>query len=380
MIYDKLVQLRHGLHRIPEPSGLETKTAAFLADWLGALDHHGMVTELGGHGLAVLFDGPGGGETLLFRADLDGVPVDEATGLAYASGHPGVAHACGHDGHMAILCGLAAALSAAPLLSGRVVLLFQPAEETGTGADAVIQDPRFDGLVPDRVFSLHNLPGRPLGEVCVPDRLFACASLGMDICLKGLPSHAAWPEHGRSPMPVIQALFADEGLLGAEKGGPFFMTTVTHLQVGRPGFGVSPGEARVQLTLRAEADAYLDYRMTRIKAWLDEQARGVGLGLEIRVTDEFPATPVDPETAAGVAEAAKGAGLAVSPLAEPMRWSEDFGWFTHRFKGVMVGLGAGAGPQLHNADYNFPDALIPPGVALYTAIVRRFLGRNHKGA
>jgi len=373
---DELVRLRHDLHRIPEASGQEIKTAALVADWLGGYDHHGMVTDLGGHGVAVFFEGPATGETLLFRGDLDGVPVAEMTGATYASAHKGFSHACGHDGHMAILCGLARALSIEPPARGRVVLLFQPAEEIGTGADAVIQDPRFQGFIPDRVFSLHNLPGKPLGQVCVPDRLFACASLGMDIYLSGTPSHAAWPEHGNSPMPIIQALLSDKDLLREEKGGPFFMTTVTHLQVGSPGFGVSPGEARVQLTLRAEADAYLDYRMSLIKKKMGKRAGLLGLGCEIMVTNDFPCTPVDRKMAADVAEAATQAGLEVTPLSEPMRWSEDFGWFTHRYPGVMVGLGAGDGPQLHNADYNFPDALIEPGITLFTSIVRHFLRRT----
>ncbi|VFQ46759.1 amidohydrolase [Desulfoluna butyratoxydans] len=367
---EDLVTLRQALHRIPEASGQEEKTAGMVADWLAGCDHHGMVRDLGGHGVAVFFDGTSTGETLLFRADLDGVPVTEMTGLPYASVHKGLSHACGHDGHTAILCGLARELSKSPPKRGRVVLLFQPAEETGAGADAVIKDPRFQGIIPDRVFALHNLPGRPLGQVCVPDRLFACASLGMDIHLSGTPSHAAWPEHGNSPMPIVQALLADEGLLSREQGEPFFMSTVTHLQVGGPGFGVSPGEARVQLTLRGEADAYLHYRMSRIKEALEEKSGLSGLGCEVMVTNEFPGTPVDREMAEMVMEAATDAGLDVTTLSEPMRWSEDFGWFTHRYPGVMVGLGCGEGPQLHNADYNFPDALLGPGIALFSAIIR----------
>jgi len=373
MMIDNLVRLRHDLHRIPEFSGKENVTATFLANWLAGCDHHGMVTELGGHGVAVLFDGAEPGETLLFRADMDGVPVADGTEKPYASLHNGFSHACGHDGHMAILCGLAQQLSKEPPVSGRVVLLFQPAEETGTGADAVIKDPRFQGLVPDRVFSLHNLPGSPLGQVCIPGRLFACASLGLDIRLTGTPSHAAWPEHGRSPLPLIHDLLGDESLMGREKDGPFFMATVTHLQLGNPGFGVSPGEAQIQMTLRAEADAYLDYRMTLLKKMVGERAKTSGLQCDVKLMAEFPATPVDRETATAVAGAAEQAGLDVAVLTEPMRWSEDFGWFTQRFPGVMVGLGAGDGPQLHNTDYDFPDDLIRPGVLLFASIVKQFL-------
>lgn len=367
---DNLTRLRQSLHRIPEASGQEEKTAALLMEWLGGCDHHGMVTGLGGHGLAVVFEGAGSGETLLFRAELDGVPVAEASTLAYASLHGGYSHSCGHDGHMAILCGLAQSLSAVPPVSGRVVLLFQPAEETGEGADKVIKDPRFQGLVPDRVFALHNLPGRPLGQVCVPDRLFACASVGVEIRVTGFPSHAAWPEHGRSPVPMIHELLGHEGLPGREEAGPFFMSTLTHLRLGTPGFGVSPGEAVVHVTLRAESDGYLDFRMDEFKRTLAGRAAALGLGCEVRLRDAFPATPVDRDTAAMAMASAARAGLDVAALSSPMRWSEDFGWFTHRFPGVMVGLGAGEGPQLHSGHYDFPDTLIRTGVSLFEAIIR----------
>lgn len=370
---DTLVRLRQNLHRIPEASGDEGETADYLTHWLAGCDPHGMVTDLGGHGLAVIFDGEDAGETLLFRADLDGVPLSEKTDLAYGSMHPGLSHACGHDGHMAILCGLAMRLSKRPPASGRVVLLFQPAEENGTGADAVIADPRFQGLTPDRVFSLHNLPGYPFGQVCVPGRLFACASLGLDIKVGGSVSHAARPEDGTSPIPMILEILGDPTLLGREAGGPLFMGTVTHLKVGDPGFGVSPGEARLQVTVRAESDAYLSYRTEVIKKRIAEAALLYGLTCEMEIHDEFPATPVNREMAASVEVAARRAGLDVVPLSEPMRWSEDFGWFTQRFSGVMVGLGAGTIPQLHSADYDFPDALIDSGVTLFESIVRAFL-------
>lgn len=172
---------------------------------------------------------------------------------------------------------------------------------------------------------------------------------------------------------MIHDLLGDESLMGREKGGPFFMATVTHLQLGNPGFGVSPGEAQIQMTLRAEADAYLDYRMTLLKKAVGERAKASGLECDVELMAEFPATPVDRETATAVAGAAEEAGLDVAVLTEPMRWSEDFGWFTQRFPGVMVGLGAGDGPQLHNTDYDFPDDLIRPGVLLFASIVTRFL-------
>ena len=373
MTHDDMVMLRKQLHQIPEKSGREIETAAFLEAWLGELDHHGMVTGLGGHGLAIFFEGERPGETLLFRGDMDGVPVTEKTGATHSSQHPGYSHACGHDGHMAILCGLAVTLSRQPPDSGRVVLLFQPAEETGAGADAVIKDPRFKALIPDRVFALHNLPGYPLGQVCLPDRLFACASLGLDISITGAPSHAARPEDGCSPLGLLHYLSGGHGLFSQIKGEPFFTGTVTHMQMGRPGFGVSPGRARVQVTLRSESDAYLDYRMSGLKQSITDAAGALGLACEFALKEEFPCTPVDRATVSLVADVARKAGLDVAFLPEPMQWSEDFGWFTQRYLGAMMGLGAGEGPQLHNADYDFPDALIEPGVLLFEAVIRELL-------
>lgn len=378
MDLDPLVALRRALHKIPECSGCETKTAEKLLEFLAPLNHHGMVTGLGGHGLALIFEGDFPGETLLFRADMDGVAVPEADSPE-ASMHPGVSHACGHDGHMAILCGVARWLSETPLHMGRVILLFQPAEESGAGAEAVIKDSRFQGLQPDRVFSLHNIPGEKAGRFLIPDRLFACASCGISVTVHGKPSHAARPEEGLSPAPFVAEVLADTSLFAMEEGGPFFMATLTHMALGEPGFGIAPGEAILQWTLRAHGEGYLSYRYSMIRKALETLAQERGLSLDFEIHDAFPQTPTDPETSREVMAALTEAKMDAVPLEIPMRWSEDFGHFTARWPGLMVGLGAGECGSLHTPEYAFNDDVLEVGIDFFRTIVDVYLGEGMVG-
>ena len=187
---DLLIQLRHHLHARPELSGQECDTAGRVGEFIRAHTKAEIINGLGGAGMAAVFEGSSPGPTVMFRADLDALPILERSGVEYRSGVEGVAHLCGHDGHMAILCGLAQHLSARPPQKGRAVLLFQPAEETGSGAAQVIADPRFDRIRPDYAFALHNLPGYPAGSVVWRKGVCASASRGLVIRLQGSSAQA----------------------------------------------------------------------------------------------------------------------------------------------------------------------------------------------
>ena len=202
----KLTELRRTLHRMPELSGAEVNTAAYIVGVLEGYKPGRILTGLGGHGVAAVFDSGIEGPTVLFRAELDGLPIAELPGVAWRSEIEGRGHLCGHDGHLAILCGLGARMAVEPPLRGRVVLMFQPAEETGAGAAAVIADPAFAAIVPDYAFALHNLPGFPLGHVGVRAGAFNFASEGLAIRLTGKTAHASQPEAGRSPAATMCAL------------------------------------------------------------------------------------------------------------------------------------------------------------------------------
>jgi len=364
----RVVALRHRLHARPERGGTERDTARLLADFLDALRPDRLLTGVGGTGLAALFEGTSPGPTVAFRAELDAVPVREEAALPYRSQNPGLAHACGHDGHAAIVAGLALRLAARRPERGRTVLLFQPAEETGEGALRMLEDPSFAAWAPDWCFALHNLPGPALGTVLVRPGVFACASVGVRVALNGASSHAAHPEEARSPAPVIARLL--EELPRIPAGFDFFsLVTVTHARLGEPGFGVTPGEAELHLTLRAAGDEPLERLSAAVRERLFALAREAGLEASIALREPFPALVNHPEAVQRVDRAANDLGLEVVAPPGPFRWSEDFGHFTARGRGAMFGIGAGLStPPLHSPAYDFPDALIPIGVRLFETI------------
>jgi amidohydrolase len=166
---EHLIRLRHELHRHPEVSGQEQQTAERIKNYLLLLQPDELLTEVGGHGIVATFDSGQPGSALLFRAELDALPIQEINTFAHRSGVEGVSHKCGHDGHATILCGLAESLAKNKPRRGKVHLLFQPAEETGTGAAAILADPKFTTVKPDMGIALHNFPHHKLGSLMVKD-------------------------------------------------------------------------------------------------------------------------------------------------------------------------------------------------------------------
>jgi amidohydrolase len=369
-------ELRRELHRHPELSGSESETAARILRFFEPLRADEVVVGLGGHGLAFVFAGAEPGPTVLLRCELDGLPIPELSRAAHRSANDGRSHACGHDGHMAILASVGASLAAARPPRGRVVLLYQPAEENGGGAEAVIRDDRFSKIRPDLVFALHNLPGFPLGQVVVRSGTFCCASRGMTVSLAGTPAHAAQPETGTSPgraMCRIMKLIDDlPTRLGT--GDEIAFATIVGARLGADdAFGTAPGEAQVLATLRSETDATLDQMVGHLETSVRRIAARNGLRHDVTYCDDFMATVNAPEAVDVVRRAAGQAPLAV--MAGPFRWSEDFGRFTAIAEGALFGIGAGeATPALHNPAYDFPDELIPLGAAVFTGIIRECLG------
>ncbi|MCC5988788.1 MAG: amidohydrolase [Pararhodobacter sp.] len=376
----ELVTLRRELHRRPELSGHEAGTAARIAAALAGCGAR-LVQGLGGAGLAAVFDSGQRGPSVMFRAELDALPINETGAVSWRSTVPGRGHLCGHDGHMAILVGLARRLARRGPARGRVVLLFQPAEETGAGARAVRADTRFAALRCDWAFALHNLPGVPQGRAWLAPGVVNCASAGMVITLLGKTSHASVPEAGVSPalalvrlIPALQALGAGAPA-GAAPGQGFRLATVTHARLGERALGIAPGWAELLVTLRTIDDDGLDAILAQARALAEHEAGAAGLGLEIAIEDAFAACANHPEATSHMAAALDACTLPHEPGGLPMRASEDFGLFGHDAKAAMVFLGAGEGhPMLHNPDYDFPDALIAPGVDIFTTLARRLCG------
>ena len=387
---DDIGAFRRQLHAHPELSASEHGTARRVADRLEALRDlwpdaaPRVVTGLGtmGTGICAVFEGSKAGPTVLLRCELDGLPIEERNDFAHRSVTPGVSHKCGHDGHMATLVAVAERLCEQPLESGRTLLLFQPAEETGAGAAAVLEDPRFSALgAPDHVYAFHNVPRHPLGTVLLRRGTFAQASVGFIVRFAGRTSHSSYPEHGLNPSAAVTALVNAVNGLGETAAGwaeAPVLGTVTWAHIGSPltgsNFGIAPGEGCVTGVLRAQKTADLEAARQRVAELADRLASEAGLGRSLDWHEAFAATESTDEAVAVVRRAAGRAGLPVVEPVEPFRWSEDFGRFTQRFPGAFFGLGSGLEqPQLHDGRYDYPDDLIAPGARLYRAIIDEHL-------
>jgi amidohydrolase len=375
--WEAIRQLRHQLHRQPELSGKEHKTARLIAQHFQRFKPANIITDLGGTGVAVVLQGQQpGGPTILFRAELDALPITETSSAPHTSENTGISHSCGHDGHMAILAGTAELIQQEGLPGGKVILLFQPAEETGAGARGVLQDERFLGLKPDYVFALHNLPAVPLHQVVVRQEVFAAASTGMIVEFTGKSSHAAEPENGLNPGVAMAELVLALNAITADKSQfqELALLTVIHARLGEIAFGTNPGFATVMATLRA----YQPPDFTKLKQLATQAAEAIArkheLTCKLEFVEEFPVTCNDKEAISLVEQAARELELDVQEAVHPFRWSEDFGHFTAKYKGAFFGLGAGlAQPQLHHADYDFPDELIPTAARLFYTIAQKIL-------
>lgn len=391
---DQLVTFRHHLHRQPELSGQEYKTANRVEAELSRLAPDLLLTGLGawqeadgsqwgGTGIVAIFNGvqPDDGPTLMVRCELDGLPIAEVSDQDHRSEVEGKAHSCGHDGHMAILLGLAMQLSKQRPAKGRVVLLFQPAEETGKGARAIAADPAFQALGVDQAFALHNLPGLALGMVHLKDGAMCCASRGVRITLSGKTSHASMPQDGLSPVDAIMEIAA--GLKSLSNGlnedqgldDDYKLVTITHVTIGEACFGVAPGEAELWATLRTVTDEAMASLVDAAYALARNAADAQGLELTISEDDVFDACTNASETTEMVRLALDAETLAHARQPDPMRFSEDFGIFGQSRPATLFLLGSGEGqPQLHNPDYDFPDSLISIGVRIFDRIIRQSLG------
>lgn len=372
----ELTAWRRRLHQMPEISGEEEKTAAEVVRFIADTKPDKVLTGMGGHGVAAVYDSGMPGPTLLFRSEIDALPIEEVSDIPHRSRVPGKSHMCGHEGHTTILAAVARQLGRRRPAKGRVVLMFQPAEETGAGAAGVVADPRYAEIAPDFAFSLHNLPGVPFGHVRLKEGVVNCASRGMRIVLAGKTAHSSMPETGTSPMPAVAGLMP---MLAALGGGDFTsdsfaMATVTHVSMGEPVFGVAPGRAEVWATLRTR----LDERMADLVATAEKMARDAadefGLTCSFDYHEIFVASLNAPEAVAQLRAALDAERIPHDESGLPMRASEDFGAFGRGARSAMFFLGAGeAHPQLHNPDYDFPDDLIPIGARVFMRVIGNML-------
>jgi amidohydrolase len=373
---DELINLRHELHMHPEVSNEEKQTAKRITDFLKTTEPDDLINDIGQYGIAAIYKGKKEGRTVMIRCELDALPIEEVNDMEYRSVNEGIGHKCGHDGHMTILCGLATLLAKNRPSSGRVILLFQPAEETGEGARRIIKDEKFKALEPDFIYALHNLPGFEKNEIIIKDNIFASASRGLIVKLKGAPSHASHPEDGRNPalaaskitqhlfeIPQMHTLFHKASLI-----------TPIYIRVGSPSFGTSPGEGELMATLRTHEDEDMQSIADKAQEIILKIADVHDLEAEISWTEEFEAVKNNKNCMGFIKKVAEDRDIKTRVVDHPFPWSEDFGLFTSHYNGALFGLGSGMDqPQLHNNDFDFPDDIIETGVVMFKEIIDQIL-------
>ncbi len=375
---EELIRLRHELHRNPELSGQERATAKRLRFFLSRYRPDELYSNIAGEGMAAVFNGNEDGPTILFRCDMDALPIEEKNDVKYKSNVPGVSHVCGHDGHMAIVSGLAVKFSEQPIERGKIILLYQPSEENGEGAKNSIERLKELDLIPNYAIALHNLPKHPFGSVIMGKYTFSAASKGLIINLTGRNSHAAYPERGLNPsVAVAEIIQLLNGLKDNVNFKDFVLITLIHVTVGEVAFGTSPGSATIMATLRAFNDDDMALLSSNAVNASSQIANNHGLEITTSFTDDYPASVCNPELTHLMESVCGETNRSVVYLDTPNRWSEDFAHFTACCPSLIFGLGSGENqPDIHSPDYDFPDSIIMDGVELMETIARKLTKKS----
>jgi amidohydrolase len=373
---ERVARLRHDLHRIPEPGYHETETAAYVADALRAV---GLAprTGVGGTGVVADLETDRDGRQVVLRADMDGLPVREATGVPYKSRREGYAHACGHDGHMAILLGVAGVLrERRERLAGRVRFLFQPAEEVAGGARAMIADGALDGMAPDAILALHGWPGLAADTVAARPGIMMASNDGFLVRVHGRGGHGARPDAARNPLPgLARAIEKLTALTRADR-----VVSVCLVQAGEKN-NVIPSRGILEGTCRALSPAVREETREAIRTAAREACAGAGLQAEVLFQTGCPAVENDPGLfdlfrAVGGALAGR---LRVETLEAPSMGSEDFSCFLEYGPGLLFRVGVGeACPQLHAPGFDFNDAALGTGMRMLASMVWRLCAREEE--
>jgi amidohydrolase len=365
-----LINIRHHLHAHPELSGEEYDTQRFVSDYFTELNPD-RIEVLAKTGLLVTFKGKESIKNILIRAEMDALPIQESDTFQHRSVRNGVSHKCGHDGHITTLLGLGDWCSLHPLERTDVHLVFQPAEETGQGARAVIEDSHFD-VKPDFCFALHNIPGFKKNEILIREGYFTASVISLSIDLLGRTSHAAEPENGVNPGLAVARILNDFDNLNHQQPASdhFFISTPIFIDMGEEAFGTSAGQARLGFTFRSWNMETMRKMQASAVNILEKTVGLNGLNFFYRWHDEFNANYNHKEAVDLAVKSARNLKYPVRYLDLPFRWGEDFGYFTARFSGAMIGIGAGTDtPALHHSNYDFPDEIMVTGMNLLREII-----------
>ncbi len=370
---DTLTAWRRHLHANPELSNQESETSAFVRARLAELDVD-FTSGVGGHGVVATISRGNSNRSVGLRGDMDALPITETTGLPHASRNPGVMHACGHDGHTTSLLGAAALLAKDRDWTGTVHLVFQPAEEGGGGARAMIADGLFARFPMERIFGYHNWPGLEAGVVQVHHGPVMAAGGRLEFRVRGRSGHAAIPHQARDPMIAAAHLLIALQSVVSRETSPLdaAVISICTMEAGTAANQI-PDEAVMRGTMRSlrpEVREATDAAMRRIAAGV-AQTFGVEIDAAIRHGNLVTANTRQEGDLA--AEACAGAGLTVRRDMAPAMTGEDFSWYLAEKPGAFVWIGNGSSPELHNAGYDYNDAILPVAATYLASVARRAL-------
>jgi amidohydrolase len=375
-----IIQLRHELHAHPELSRQEVWTSAFIIEQLKKIGVTKIHTGFSQHSILAEISGQNDGKTLLFRCELDALPIQEANNFEHRSTINGVSHKCGHDGHAATMLAFAQKLiQSAPKESGcaisknTVLLLFQSAEETGEGAKAAIESGIFDQFSIDFAYSYHNIPSSPLGTILCKAHIFTPSVESFKVVLEGKNCHASQPEMGINPANAIAQLiqFMDTLHQPDKTHADYFVVTPIHILMGHADYGISAGYAEMGYTIRTMESGVLAEYKQKIFEKIENICQLERLRHQISWFQSFKANNNNTDAYTHIQSAAAQNGFEFIEMAQPFDFGEDFGLFTDSYKGAMFGIGSGENcPALHTVDYDFPDDLIEIGSEMFMKLAQ----------
>ncbi len=371
-LQDEVKGWRRHLHQHPELMFDVHETARFVEEKLRAFGVDEIVTGMGRTGVVGVIKGQrGSGETLGLRADMDALPIKEATGVDHASKVSGKMHACGHDGHTAMLLGAAKYLAETRNFPGTVVVIFQPAEEGGGGGREMVQDGLMDRFGIDRVYGMHNMPQIPVGEFTIRSGAFFAATDQFMITVRGKGGHAAMPH--QSVDPIVSGAQIVQGLqtIAARTVDPIgsVVVSVTKFNAGEA-FNVIPEAAKIAGTIRTlDADVRI-LAEEKLKAISKSIAEAFGASVDVQFWRGYPVTVNDAnETQTAIENAVSVVGAdSVGRDIDPFMGGEDFAYMLEKRPGSMILIGNGDSAGLHHPAYDFNDEIIPYGISYWASI------------
>ena len=365
---------RRHLHAHPELKFDCFETAGFVAARLREFGvdeiHEGIATS----GVVAIIEGTGAGPTIGLRADMDALPMDETTGLEYASCVPGKMHACGHDGHTTMLLGAAKYLAETRNFAGRVALIFQPAEEGGGGAQMMVQEGVLDRFEISQVYALHNAPGTPVGAFYTTPGPIMAAVDTFDIHIMGRGGHGAMPHETADP--VVAAVGMVNAIQTIVSRNHYaqddLVVSVTQIHTGSAD-NIIPETAYINGTVRSFDKDVQRMVMDRLEAIVAGQAASYGVTATLDYEIGYPATVNDPARAEFAAEVAREVSAQVTVDAPPKMGAEDFAYMLNERPGAYVFVGNGDTAGLHHPAYDFDDNTAPVDASFFARLVERAL-------